>query len=306
MIPRLDQVDLRLLRVFATVVECRGFSAAQVELGVGQSTISSHMADLEAKLDIRLCERGRGGFRLTDNGREVYEAAQRLFRSLETFTSDVEAVRGRLVGELHIGTVDNLITNEDFRLSEAIARYKSRASSVRLTVHVGTPTDIERAVIDGRLQLGLGGYTNQASGIDYIKLFNDPQNLYCARSHALFEVADELSDLDRLRRFEHVKRGYVPDSDLPFGAYINATAQASNIEAIALLILSGRFIGFLPTHYARRWVAAGAMRAIRPDVLHYFAEVELIVKRNRAQHSLVDVFIDDLLFVCAGARAAAE
>lgn len=306
MIPKLDQIDLRLLRVFATVVDCRGFSSAQVELGIGQSTISSHMADLEAKLGMRLCERGRGGFRLTENGREVYEASQRLFRSLETFTSEVEALRGRLVGELHLGTIDNIITNERFRLSDAIARFKSRESAVRINIHVGTPTDIERAVIDGRLQLGLGGYTNRASGIEYIRLFDERQNLYCARRHPLFDVAADLDDLRRLRAYEHVKRSYVPDSIHPFSEYMNATAQAANIEALALLILSGEFLGFLPTHYAERWVRTDAMRAIRPDHLHYDAQIELIVRRNRAQQSLVRVFIDDLRWVCEASPLAAE
>ncbi len=305
MIPRLDQVDLRLLRVFATIAECGGFASAQVKLGVGQSTVSSHMADLEARLGMRLCERGRGGFRLTEHGREVYEAVQRLFRSVETFTSDVEALRGRLVGELHIGTIDNVITNENFPLSDAIARFKRRDSAVRLNVHVATPNDIERAVVDGRLQLGLGGYTNRAAGIEYFKLTEERQNLYCSRRHPLFDVAHTLSDLERLCDFEHVKRNYVSDAVHPFAELMMVTAQAANIEAMALLILSGQFIGFLPVHYANRWVTSGDLRAIRPDLLHYVAELELIVRRNRPAHSLVDAFIEDLRVAFETGAAAA-
>ena len=39
-------------------------------------------------------------------------------------------------------------------------------------------------------------------------------------------------------------------------------ASVSNMEAQAILIASGRFLGFLPTHYARPWVASGEMRAV--------------------------------------------
>ena len=306
MVPKLDQVDLRLLRVFTNVVDCGGFAAAQIELGVGQSTISSHMADLEGKLGMRLCDRGRGGFRLTGNGRDVYEAAQRLFRSLETFTSDMEALRGRMVGELHLGTIDNIITNRHFRLSDAIARFKHRESAVRLNLHVGSPTTIERAVVDGRLQIGLGSYTNRAAGVEYISLFDEPQNLYCGRDHPLFEEAEQLADIQQLRNFEHVKRSYIPDSAYPFRELFNATAQTDNVEAIALLVLSSRFVGFLPTHCAEPWIRAGSMKAIRPDILHYSAQFELIVRRNRPPNSFVDAFIEDVMAVYRDEATAAE
>ena len=63
---RLNQFDLRLLQIFTVIVDCGGFSAAQVRLGMSQSTISGKMSDLETRLGVRLCQRGRSGFRLTE------------------------------------------------------------------------------------------------------------------------------------------------------------------------------------------------------------------------------------------------
>jgi DNA-binding transcriptional LysR family regulator len=307
MVANLTNVDLRLLRVFSTIVECGGYSAAQVALNIGQSTISSHMTDLEARLGTRLCERGRGGFRLTPDGRAVYEAVQRLFRSLDAFTSEVEATRGRLVGELHIGTVDNVITNVDCRLYDAIARFKRRDSSVHLTLHVGTPSEIERAVVEGRHQIGIGGYTKRAPGIEYLELFREEQRLYCGENHPLFAGPDAGLEVGELRRWEQVKRGYVPDSQVPLPAGPKATATAFNMETIAQLILSGHFIGFLPTHYAAHWVERGAMRAIRPETLRYYSQYELIVRKNRPRQSAAEVFIDDLITTFgAASKSAAE
>ncbi len=50
MLHNVSDLDLRLLRIFACVVRCGGFSAAQGELGMGQSTISTHIASLETRL----------------------------------------------------------------------------------------------------------------------------------------------------------------------------------------------------------------------------------------------------------------
>lgn len=66
MLGQVHDPDLHLLRLFVTVVEAGGFSAAQGVLGLSQPTISQRMAQLEARLGYRLCSRGKGGFRLTE------------------------------------------------------------------------------------------------------------------------------------------------------------------------------------------------------------------------------------------------
>jgi DNA-binding transcriptional LysR family regulator len=299
------QADIRLLRVFNTVVECGGFAAAQVELNVGQSTISAHMAALETRLGVRLCERGRAGFRLTDEGRHIYESAQRLFRSVESFRADVEGLRGRLAGELYIGTVDNVVTNPRFSLDSAMRRFKERDGDVRIHLHVGRPSDIERAVVDGSLHVGIGGYTRRISGIAHIPLIRERQQLYCAVRHPLFGVPDAEIDISALSKCQYVKRPYVPDVDIPEYARLNATALAENMEAIAFLVISGKFIGFLPEHYASRWVAIGEMRALLPERMHYESRIELLVRTSTPQPLAVRYFVSDLLsaFECEAGQA---
>ena len=71
---RLTDIDLRLLRVFRTVVEAGGFAAAEVALGISRAAISMAMRDLETRLHLRLCLRGRSGFAVTEEGRQVYQS----------------------------------------------------------------------------------------------------------------------------------------------------------------------------------------------------------------------------------------
>ncbi|MNF94454.1 Bacterial regulatory helix-turn-helix protein, lysR family [compost metagenome] len=49
MLSQVRDLDLQLLRLFVCVVESGGFSCAQDELGIGQSTISTQMAKLETR-----------------------------------------------------------------------------------------------------------------------------------------------------------------------------------------------------------------------------------------------------------------
>ena len=70
---QVSDFDIRLLRLFRSVVECGGFSAAESVLGIGRSAISQQMSDLEQRLGLRLCQRGRAGFALTEEGRSLEE-----------------------------------------------------------------------------------------------------------------------------------------------------------------------------------------------------------------------------------------
>jgi len=59
---KLANVDLKLLHVFMTIAEAGGFAAAQAQLNLSGSRISTLIADLAARLGMRLCQRGRVGF----------------------------------------------------------------------------------------------------------------------------------------------------------------------------------------------------------------------------------------------------
>ena len=86
---RVSDLDLRLLGVFGAVVESGGFAAAELQLNIGRSTISRHIKDLEARLGMSLCRRGRGGFALTPEGAQIYQATLRVLGSLADLRSEI-------------------------------------------------------------------------------------------------------------------------------------------------------------------------------------------------------------------------
>src|SRR4029078_6529530 len=90
---RLDNIDLRLLRVFVAVAEAHGSTESRFALTLSASTLSPHLAALERKLGGRLCDRGRGGFRLTPFGEATYKAARQLFSDIAAFEPRIREPR---------------------------------------------------------------------------------------------------------------------------------------------------------------------------------------------------------------------
>jgi DNA-binding transcriptional LysR family regulator len=105
--------------------------------------------------------------------------------------------------------------------------------------------------------------------------------LYCGEGHALF-TADALGlDWDGLRKHAFAGLGYhSPNMEISQAQRMSRSATGFDQESIATLILSGKFLGFLPIHYAQSFVASGQMRAVRPELFHYKCDFFGIVRRS--------------------------
>lgn len=284
-LPSVADADIRLLRVFTTVVECGGFSAAEVELNISRAAISQHMADLERRLGLSLCRRGRAGFLLTEEGRLAHEAALRLLAGLESFRSEINAAHGRLRGELSIGITDSLVTMPRMRVTNALRGLKREAPEVRVNIRMIPPNEIERGVLDGRLHVGVVPERRALPGLARLGLYEEESRLYCGRGHPLFDAAAVT------REIVETADAVAPTQSQPPHA-LTATATATDREGVAFLLLTGCYIGFLPVHYAAHWVERGDMRALLPDSHHYRVQFSAVTKKGVPPNLVLERFME--------------
>ncbi|MDA7965609.1 LysR family transcriptional regulator [Ruegeria sp.] len=290
--PSFSKADLHLLHVFSTVVEARGFSAAQIVLNVSASTISRQISDLETRLGMRLCQRGRKGFRLTDKGEIVYAAAGRLFAALDHFGETVDGTRGKLIGRLSVAAIDNWVFNDGARITSALAEMTRIAPDVTIDLHSLAPDDIEIAVQDGQVAVGVGVFHRHKPGLDYETLGTERIGLYCGADHPLF-TADTQAEVDALLpQANFCKRSYLNEDQVaPVSRGLRSTGNAHQIEGVAMLILTGGFIGYLPEGLADIWVRQGRMRPVGAGRFDLTSEIKLVRKRGEAPNLVAKTFL---------------
>ncbi len=297
---QLSDMDIRLLRVFKSVVECGGMAAAELELNVGVSTVSRHIKDLETRLGLSLCRRGRAGFAVTPEGQQIYQETLRLLSSADAFRSRVDEIHQRMGGELHIAVFDKTASNPQAHIGAAIALFARKAPDVSLHLHVAPLNAIERGVLDGQFQVGIIPGHRSSDTLSYEALFSETMYLYCGPSHTLFHGDDvpEPADWDGLRTHAFAGLGYhSPNMELSQQVRLQRQATGYDQESIATLILSGQFLGFLPDHYAQGFVQAGQMRAVRADVFQYSCRFFSIVRGSPPPSRVTRAFHDCLLLV---------
>lgn len=293
---QLTNFDIRLLRVFRAVVECGGFSAAEVELNISRSAISISMSDLEERLGLRLCQRGRAGFSLTDEGEMVYQASQQLMTSLEDFRTQVNAIHAELKGELSIGITNNMVTLKHMKVTDALKRLKHMGPDVEVQIRMIPPNEIERHVLDGGLHVGVVPELRSLPGLDYAHLYDEQSQLYCNIDHPLFAVDDHDISVDMINQADAVSPAYAQIAETKVNYQnLKTTAIATDREGVAFLILTGCYIGYLPVHYARQWVQSNEIRAIKPKQCHYSTNYLAVTRKGGRPNLILDTFLKELL-----------
>lgn len=290
----LDIADFRLLKIFVTIVEAGGFAPAEPVLNLSLSTISSHMKSLETRLGLTLCLRGRAGFSLTEAGEAVYTEARQLISASEGFSTRVAGLRDRLAGPVRLGVLDAIITDPASQLTRSLALFAARAPEAEIRLIARPPDELLRDLSAHALDAAVGSFPRIALGLDYIDLYRERHNFYCACAHPLWSVPDEQIDFEEVRRHRLIGRSYWGTRDLKVFASHRVGATVSAMESEALLILSGAFLGYLPVHYAAGWEAQGALRAIAPRRFGYSAPFQLAYRASRVEVPRVAALIEAL------------
>jgi DNA-binding transcriptional LysR family regulator len=302
---KLSDGDLRRLRVFCTVTRCGGFAAAESELQMGLPSISRYIKDLEIRLGVRLCQRGRVGFQLTDEGRQVYTASLQLIGDLRRFENNMRSIHSGLAGTLNIGVIDTLITDRNLPLPQILGEYKRKHPQVEFNIETRTTNIIEQSVIEGALDAGLvmGASDDLVVGrrrmpqLDYKLLYQEQHNLYCSEEHPLFHQnqADLLPE--EVAKYDYAGYSFLEEPDRCGATHVlTKTASVDSMEALATLISSGCFLARLPDHYVQSVWRLRNFKAILPELFAASTNIELITRHATCAPlvlALLD-FVDDL------------
>ncbi len=279
-LPQLQDIDLRLLRVFVCIARSGGFAAAQTELNIGQSTISSYISMLETRLGVVLCHRGRKGFRLTDVGASVAEAAGTLFRDIDQFRDRVVQAKDELPSDYKIGLVDAVANLNGDMVPALLGRFCKKTPQIRLDLRLGQPGALVSDLLNGGLDAAVVPIFRPLSGVTALSLDKvDPQSLYCGKDHPFFSRSGQIPTHEiAAAPFVHRKHmeGWSPYTSKS----LNTMATTMDIECQLILVLTGNFICYLPDRYAVEWVNQGLLKRIPTEDFGYFSDICLCVRAD--------------------------
>ncbi|WP_033580994.1 LysR family transcriptional regulator [Dickeya chrysanthemi] len=280
---RLDKLEIRWLKLFCKIVENKGITNAQDATGLSQPVLSHYLSRLEDTLGLILCERGRGGFALTTEGELVYQEARSVIATLDDFANRLARIKHELIGEVRLGCLDNIVSHPDQAVARAIRRLLELSPDASMNLHISDHQSLMARLRNGELDIVLTVLSNDVPP----DIFFQPAFIEYSAFYAATEQAERIEQAWR--------DGTLNPKRLLIGGYdINEVCKqlgpvakqgqqgiAYSEEGCMLLILAGTHVGFLPNHYASRWVQEGKLVAIAPEQLQLSSIFYLV--RNAKQ-----------------------
>lgn len=289
---RISDNDIRLMRTFSTVVKHGGFVAAESELQIGLPSISRYIKDLEIRLGVRLCDRGRRGFTLTAEGKQVHDACQKLFDDLGMFESRVRDIYTNPAGAINLGMVDALITDPNFRMTRVFDSYKAAYPNVHFRISSKTSNFIEQEVIDGELDIGIVFERRRMEQLNYHLLYEEVCFMYCTEDHPVWHKCHGDITEDDLTQCDFVGYPFEHEMEkLGVRGLLKRTATVDNMEALSMLVASGRYLGFLPDHYVACLPNPSRFRKVLSDTFGYKSHISIITRQGKLS-PLINAFVD--------------
>ncbi|MFI9555917.1 LysR family transcriptional regulator [Nonomuraea endophytica] len=145
-------LDLNRLKALHAVHVYGSVGAAADALMVTPSAVSQQIAKLERETGSRLMERNGRGVRLTDAAGLLAEHAERILALVETAEADFEALRGEVVGKLHVGSFPTAARG---LMPPALGALRERHPDLQVLLNEREPERVVREVARGELDLGV-------------------------------------------------------------------------------------------------------------------------------------------------------
>jgi LysR family cyn operon transcriptional activator len=148
-------MELRDLVYFLACLDEGHLTRAAAHLHVAQPTLSHALSRLEAEAGEALLDRPRKGrprILPTAAGRLLEQRARRAISEVRGFSDDLSALRGVLVGQVRIGSMQTLNSTI---LPVPLAAFAVKHPGVQISLHTLAAEAIPDALTEGRVDIGL-------------------------------------------------------------------------------------------------------------------------------------------------------
>ena len=270
-----SQLDWNLLRTFVVLVEEASFTRAARRLLRGQSSVSLALQRLEAEMNCRLIERGRGSFRLTAAGTILYSECIDIYDGVSRLKNITTAATKEISGEISIHLASHVITP---MLDSLLTETKALYPKVTFSIKTATSAMVTSAVHDRIASFGiclvnrplsdLGLTMGDLRDCDIVSFDTDDLN-------------DALRPVALLRKQWDLAQRIV--------------GRSSQLEEVRRMIQCGLGIGSLPIHVVERDVRDGLLWRLPP--YEDPPEVDIFLVRNpkKKLNRAEQFFVDHLL-----------
>ncbi len=266
-----EPLDLKSVRCFVLTASMGSLTSAASALGLAQSALSRHVAQLERALGGPLFHRTGRGVTLTEMGRTALPRAQFMLEESRKLIDEANTVHHQPTGIVTVGILPSLSRP---MVSRTLARLRQVYPGIHLRAFEAYSGEVENMLTDGRIDIGIFNR--------YRPLLRESQDAIFSTSMCLVGRPDAPAMDQRDIRFAAVAglplalpcrpnsmRSLFDEISNRRRLQLQVVLEASTGGIIKDALLNSHVYSVLPPHAVMEETRTGALRAIPirdPDI----------------------------------------
>ena len=292
-------ISLKQLEIFVTIVECGNFTEAGRRMYLAQSTVSSHISALEEALHVALFRReSKRSIELTADGKRVYEYAKDVVNKCASLES---AIAGEVKRELVLGAST---APSKSVLPRHVMKFVQEHPTCCCVVRNGDSEHIQQMVLDGDIQVGFVGSTDDRQSLVYERVAEDrlvlitPNTPRFARLKEQGVLGCELLDepmifRDRGSGTQKMIDNYLSARDID-SKKVQVRYYAADPEMLQELVALGAGVSILSALSVDEQVRAGKLLTFELEKEPVYRHIYMVYRKKGALSELAKAFVEQV------------
>lgn len=173
-------MHIKCLKVYCDLVDSQSFTKAAAINGITQSAVSQQVATLERNFQSLLIERSKILFRLTREGRVVYDYARQITAHYRSFEHRLMDLKGSVSSTIELAAIYSIGLHV---LPLYLKRFMRNCPAVQIRVNYRSAGQVNEEVLDNVADLGLVAYPVKSGELEVVPLHTEPLVLVCSPRH---------------------------------------------------------------------------------------------------------------------------
>ena len=292
-------VSLKQLEIFVTIAECGNFTEAGRRLYLAQSTVSSHIGALEDALRVSLFRReSKRNIELTADGRRVYEYAKDIVTKCSALES---STAGETRRELVIGAST---APSKSLLPKHVLQFTREHPACCCIVRSGDSEHIQQMVLEGNIQIGFVGSTDDRQSLNYERVAEDRlvlittntarfQNLKAQGLLGKDLLEEPMVFRDQGSGTQKMIDNYLSSRNIDSGA-VQVRHYASDPEMLQELVALGAGVSIVSALSVEEQVRAGKLLTFELEEQPVYRHIYMVYRKKGALSELAKAFAEQV------------
>lgn len=294
-------MEFRQLEAFVATAELKSFSQAAKYLYLSQSTISSHVQNLEDDLGKKLLLRTTKSITLTPEGESFLAYARKI---VETKDQAILSLQQSSKSLLHLGASS---IPSAYLLPEIIAKFREKYPNIHFSIWQGGSEEIAELLLNGSVDIAFTGKDVHSPLCESVKLCPDHLMLVTPATEEYKKLRESNPKISDMLKYPMILRSNGSGTQFIANKLLeglgikkrdlNVITQTNDLEAIKQMIVHGVGISICSKFSMQSLLDSGKVIAYPLENAHmrYFSLHYMTTKKTQPEIKLFLDFVNEVV-----------